>query len=82
MLRFMGSQRIGHDWATELNRTEEVDSFRFREKQTPQSVGHRRGQVLWPWNVVRLVFCSWVISYANEWEDHSNNWGTTHSSGF
>ena len=21
-----------------------------------------------------------MISYANEWEDHSNNWGTTHSS--
>ena len=24
-----------------------------------------------------LVFVSWVISYANEWEDHSNSWGTT-----
>ena len=35
-----------------------------------------------PWNVVWLVFKSWVISYANEWEDHSNNWGTTHSSVF
>ena len=22
-------------------------------------------------------FMSWVTSYANEWEDHSNNWGTT-----
>ena len=31
-----------------------------------------------PWNVVCLVFPSLVISYANEWEDHSNNWGTTH----
>ena len=26
-----------------------------------------------------LVFKSWVIPYANEWEDHPNNWGTTHS---
>ena len=23
MLRFMGSQRVGHDWATELNWTEQ-----------------------------------------------------------
>ena len=25
-----------------------------------------------------LVFASWVISYTNEWVEHSNNWGTTH----
>ena len=24
MLRFMGSQRVGHDWVTELNRTETI----------------------------------------------------------
>ena len=41
--------------------------------------GHLRGQVQWPWNVVWLIWASWVISYANEWEDHSNNWGSTHS---
>ena len=35
-------------------------------------MGHHRVQ--WPGNVVWLVFESWVISYANEWEDHSNNW--------
>ena len=35
-----------------------------------------------PWNVMWLVFASWVISYANEWEGHSNNWGTTYSSVF
>ena len=34
--------------------------------------------MLWPWNVVWLVFASWVNSYADEWEDHPNNWGTTH----
>ena len=26
-----------------------------------------------------LVFQGWVISYANEQEDHPNYWGTTHS---
>ena len=29
MLRFMGSQRVGHDWATELNWTESGNSDRF-----------------------------------------------------
>ena len=24
-------------------------------------------------------FMNWVISYANEWEDHSNNWENNHS---
>ena len=27
MLRFMGSQRVGHDWATELNWTEWMDAM-------------------------------------------------------
>ena len=56
-----------------------MDLFGFREKHTPQGVGHCRGWMQWPWNVVCLVSLSWVISYANEWEDHSNNWGTTNS---
>ena len=34
------------------------------------------------WNEVWLVFVSWVNSYANEWEDHPNHWGPTHSSIF
>ena len=46
--------------------------FGFREKYT-QSVGHHRGERLW--NKMWLVSVGWVISYANEWEDHSNNWG-------
>ena len=32
--------------------------------------------------MVWLVLASWMISYANEWEDHSNNWRTTYSSVF
>ena len=59
-----------------------MDFFGFREKNTPQVVGHHRGQVLQPWNVVWLVFVSWLNSYVNEWEDHPNHWGTTHSSVF
>ena len=57
-----------------------MDLFGFREDHTPQGVGHHRGE--WPWNVVWLVFASWVNSYANEWEDHPNHWGTTYSSIF
>ena len=49
------------------------------EKHTSQGVSHHRRQVLWPWNVVWLVFSSLVKSYANEWENHPNHWGTTHS---
>ena len=30
--------------------------------------------------VVWLGFANGLNSYANEWEDHSNHWGTTHSS--
>ena len=32
VLRFMGSQRVGHDWATELNSTEESDAFLKSER--------------------------------------------------
>ena len=59
---------------------QEVDLLGFREKHTQQGVGHCRGQELGPWNVVWLGFASWVNSYANEWEDHPNHWGTTHCS--
>ena len=52
-----------------------MDLFGFREKHTSQVVGHHRGQVLRTWNVVWLVFVSWVNSYANEWEDHPDHWG-------
>ena len=31
MLRFMGSQRVGHNWATELNRTELTNVRQFRK---------------------------------------------------
>ena len=48
-------------------------------------MGHHRGPLqrgVWhPWNAVWLVFPCWLISYANEQEDHSNNLGT-HSSVF
>ena len=52
------------------------------ERSTLQECGPSQSGVQWPWNVVWLVFAAWVMSYANEWEDHSNNWGITHSSVF
>ena len=57
-----------------------MDLLGFREKYTLQGVGHCSVQGLRPCNVVGLGFGSWVNSYANEWEDHPNHWGTTHSS--
>ena len=59
-----------------------MDLCGFREKHTPQGVAHCRVQVQRPWNVAWLVFSSWVISYANEWGDHPNSCGNTHSSVF
>ena len=62
-----------------------MDLFGFGERHNPKSVGHYRaeccgnGMRYGSWNAVWLVFTGWVISYANEWEDHSNNWGTTYS---
>ena len=35
MLRFMGSQRVGHDWATELDWTEPQQSEKERNKRNP-----------------------------------------------
>ena len=52
------------------------------ERGTLQECGPSQRGVQWPWNVLWLVFASWVISHANEWEYHSDNWGTTHSSVF
>ena len=53
------------------------------QRSALQGVDHCRGKVLlWPWNVVRLGFLSWVNLYANEWENHPKLWGNTHSSVF
>ena len=58
-----------------------MDLFRFREKHTPQSVGHHTVQMQL-WNVVWLVFISRVISYTNEWEDYSSYFGAPHFATF
>ena len=52
------------------------------ERGTLKECGPSQRGVQGPWNVLWLVFDSWVISYANEREYHSDNWGTTHSSVF
>ena len=59
-----------------------MDLFRFREKHTftgcePSQKASARAMEC---GVAR--FSSWINSYANEWEDHPNHWGTTHSSVF
>ena len=38
VLRFMGSQRVGHDWATELNWTEHMTSMIQQQKFTPTCI--------------------------------------------
>ena len=53
---------IGKRWTCQIQR---------ESHSTGGGPSQRRGQ--WPWTVVQLAFAGWVISYANEWEDHSNN---------
>ena len=48
MLRFMGSQRVGHDRATELNALEFVSGINQKEK-IPDEIGHRIGIFYFPW---------------------------------
>ena len=38
---------------------------------TDRSTLHRQECEMWWQNLVWLVFISWVISYAHEWEDYS-----------
>ena len=38
VLRFMGSQRVGHDWATELNWTDLSQTRRYTFPAIPQSI--------------------------------------------
>ena len=49
-----------------------MDSFRVREKHTPQTECALLQREVQPRKLVWLVFIGWVISYANEWKDYSN----------
>ena len=64
----IGKQQIGSD--SERSKLHRVWAI---------AEGECGGHEMW---CVWLVFASWMISYANEWEDHSNNWRTTYSSVF
>ena len=48
MLRFMGSQRVGHDWATELNRTELMGANIYK----PFGIIHKQKAV---WQLLRKL---------------------------
>ena len=56
VLRFSGSQRVGHDWATELNWETELNWCREDNQGAGRSLwGRRKGQFLdsWQWWVGR-----------------------------
>ena len=66
---------VSHCWKNSVRDTD-IDKRYIcsdSERNIPQSVGHHRRWLWQPWNVVWLVFMGWVISYGNEWEDHSNS---------
>ena len=66
VLRFMGSQRIGHDWATELNWTElNLDSIlKSRDITLPTKVSLVKAMVF---PVVMYGCESWTIRKAEHW---------------
>ena len=61
VLLFMGSQRVGHDWATELNWTDSGKGWRLEEK------GNNRGWYGW---MASLTQWTWV------WVNSGNCWWT------
>ena len=70
VLQFMGSQRVGHDWATELNWTEACCSFSSRSKhllilwvQSPSTV------ILEPKKISLSLFALFPHLFAVKWWD-------------
>ena len=63
MLRFMGLQRVGHDWATELNWTEMFfwSSLAFSKLQ----------QMLAIWSLVPLLFLNSAWTSGRSWSTYS-----------
>ena len=61
VLQFMGSQRVRHDWATELNWCEIDCQFRFNTWDRVL----RAGALRWPWG----------MGWGGKWEGDSE-WGT------
>ena len=68
MLRFMGSQRVGHDWATELNWTEEKKDL--ISKQLPFLTCL---VVPWKTSFKSLVFIqTWTLPILNTWSEEAS----------
>ena len=68
MLRFMGSQRVGHDWATELNWAEpttsylQVPTWQGKEIHLQRGTGNgRTTETNSPW-----LFIGWVLARKEE----------------
>ena len=54
MLWFMGSQRVGHDWATELSLTEYTQEesewlFRWKINNYKQGIKYKYHSIIWRW---------------------------------
>ena len=70
MLQFMGSQRVGHDWATELNWTDRVRGSRLGEmKNDCYWVQSFQGDE----NIWKLI---WGMSWLQNCKYNKNNWIT------
>ena len=66
VLRFMGSQRAGHDWATELNWCGQWARFCGRTRSW-QAEGDRIGLFVTPWTVAHQAPLSMGFSRQEYW---------------
>ena len=60
VLRYMGSQRVGHDWATELN-WRLIKEYNQKLKQLNLAKIPRVGFTVW-WTLLQTRFCRSVVS--------------------
>ena len=62
MLQFMGSQRVGHDWVTELNWTETWKNF-ANEREKSYSIDIIWLVIVQSLSPVRLIAIQWTIAH-------------------
>ena len=60
MLQFMGSQRVGHDWATELNWNDSMQEFKTSWMVIFMAICHLI-HTLHTWGVLCLFGCHWWL---------------------
>ena len=67
VLRFMGSQRVGHDWSTELNSTDVKTHWKRPWCYERMRAGEERGNRGWDSWMASLTQWTWVWADSGRW---------------